>query len=105
MISRHGTPEHLPVRPFVALVALAVSVATFLWAGTAFAQASAAWPRVSPITIVINQSPWFGGFSKVVEAYERRPATRSPWTSTRLPAAARSSATRSGRRRGSSTSW
>ncbi|MBK6600855.1 MAG: extracellular solute-binding protein [Betaproteobacteria bacterium] len=71
MISRHGTPEHLPVRPFVALVALAVSVATFLWAGTAFAQASAAWPRVSPITIVINQSPWFGGFSKVVEAYEK----------------------------------
>ena len=63
--------EHLSVRPFVALVALAVSAAPFLWAGTAFAQASAAWPKVSPITVVINQSPWFGGFSKVVEAYEK----------------------------------
>ncbi|MEP6701955.1 MAG: extracellular solute-binding protein [Betaproteobacteria bacterium] len=27
--------------------------------------------KVAPITIVINQSPWFGGFSKVVEAYEK----------------------------------
>jgi multiple sugar transport system substrate-binding protein len=27
--------------------------------------------KVAPITIVINQSPWFGGFSKAVEAYEK----------------------------------
>ena len=26
---------------------------------------------LAPITIVINQSPWFSGFSKVVEAYEK----------------------------------
>ncbi|MBK7474397.1 MAG: extracellular solute-binding protein [Betaproteobacteria bacterium] len=28
--------------------------------------------KVAPITIVINQSPWFGGFSKAVEAYEKQ---------------------------------
>ena len=28
-------------------------------------------PKVAPITIVINQSPWFAGFSKTVEAYEK----------------------------------
>ncbi len=38
-------------------------------AGTA--QAPARTPKVVPITIVINQSPWFGGFSTVVEAYEK----------------------------------
>ncbi len=28
--------------------------------------------KVAPITIVINQSPWFGGFSKAVDAYEKQ---------------------------------
>jgi multiple sugar transport system substrate-binding protein len=30
------------------------------------AQAAA---KVAPITMVINQSPWFAGFSRLVEAY------------------------------------
>ncbi len=40
---------------------------TFTLGGPAAAQA----PKVAPITIVINQSPWLAGFSKVVEAYEK----------------------------------
>jgi multiple sugar transport system substrate-binding protein len=63
--------KHLSAQPFIALVALAVNMATLVWAGAAFAQPGAPWPKVAPITIVINQSPWFGGFSKVVEAYEK----------------------------------
>src|SRR3954469_21565815 len=34
-------------------------------------EASAQAQKVAPITIVINQSPWFAGFSKTVEAYEK----------------------------------
>lgn len=41
---------------------LAATIATVTWAQT---------PKVAPITIVINQSPWFAGFSKTVEAYEK----------------------------------
>lgn len=37
----------------------------------AFAGGAALAQKVAPITIVINQSPWFGGFSKAVEAYEK----------------------------------
>jgi multiple sugar transport system substrate-binding protein len=33
--------------------------------------ASAQSGKLAPITIVINQSPWFAGFSKTVEAYEK----------------------------------
>ncbi len=33
--------------------------------------AAHAQQKVAPITIVINQSPWFAGFSKTVEAYEK----------------------------------
>jgi multiple sugar transport system substrate-binding protein len=32
-------------------------------------KASAVSPSVSPITMVINQSPWFGGFRQLVELY------------------------------------
>jgi multiple sugar transport system substrate-binding protein len=28
-------------------------------------------PRVAPITMVINQSPWFGGFRQLVEQYTK----------------------------------
>ena len=35
------------------------------------AQVLAQPAKLAPITIVINQSPWLGGFSKVVEAYEK----------------------------------
>ena len=49
------------------------------YAGAAALGASAlvrhAWgqqvPRVAPITMVINQSPWFGGFRQLVEQYTR----------------------------------
>ncbi len=37
----------------------------------AFTSGAAQAQKVAPITIVINQSPWFGGFSKAVEAYEK----------------------------------
>ena len=49
----------------------------------------------APITIVINQSPWFDGFRRWSSSIRRRPATRSRSTSTRSPAASRSSAPRS----------
>ncbi len=71
MTLRCGTFEHPSIRPFIKLVALTLVTATLLWGGAAFGQSSPSWPKVSPITIVINQSPWFGGFSKVVEAYEK----------------------------------
>jgi multiple sugar transport system substrate-binding protein len=46
----------------------AVTGATLgIFSGAALAQV----PKVAPITIVINQSPWFAGFSKTVEAYEK----------------------------------
>ena len=53
--------------------ALVISAALTLASGAlaqpaALAQSAA---RVAPITIVINQSPWFAGFSKTVEAYEK----------------------------------
>ena len=71
MTLRCGTFEHLSIRLFVKRMALTVGTATLLWGGAALGQSSPSWPKVSPITIVINQSPWFGGFSKVVEAYEK----------------------------------
>ena len=40
-------------------------------AALAVAPAAVLAQKVAPITIVINQSPWFGGFAKVVEAYEK----------------------------------
>ena len=41
--------------------------------GTAlgFPMIGAAQGKVSPITIVVNQSPWFDSFRKTVEAYEK----------------------------------
>jgi multiple sugar transport system substrate-binding protein len=51
----------------VALGAPVVVAAMLGVDGAAFAQV----PKVAPITIVINQSPWFAGFSKTVEAYEK----------------------------------
>ena len=50
-----------------ALAALAALGGAVGLTGIAHAQA----PKVAPITIVINQSPWFAGFSKTVEAYEK----------------------------------
>jgi multiple sugar transport system substrate-binding protein len=47
------------------LAALAVFTALALAPAAALAQ------KLAPITVVINQSPWFGGFAKVVEAYEK----------------------------------
>ena len=35
------------------------------------AMSARAQSKVSPITIVINQSPWFNGFKSVVEIYEK----------------------------------
>jgi multiple sugar transport system substrate-binding protein len=49
------------------LTAFGATAASVAIAGTARAQSA----KLAPITIVINQSPWFAGFSKVVEAYEK----------------------------------
>ncbi len=45
--------------------ALAMGATLALASATALAQ------KQPPITVVINQSPWFGGFARVVEAYEK----------------------------------
>ena len=45
------------------------ALATF--AALALAPAAALAQKLAPITVVINQSPWFAGFAKVVEAYEK----------------------------------
>jgi multiple sugar transport system substrate-binding protein len=45
----------------------ACAAAFALAAGVVDAQA----PKVAPITIVINQSPWFASFGKAVDAYEK----------------------------------
>ncbi|MBA3507299.1 MAG: extracellular solute-binding protein [Betaproteobacteria bacterium] len=70
----------LPPRRALATLVPAAALAVALLCGAAVftkthaqtpTQVPAQIPKVAPITIVINQSPWFGGFSKVVEAYEK----------------------------------
>src|SRR5918993_3546946 len=39
--------------------------------GMAASEPALAQPKQAPITVVINQSPWFAGFAKLVEAYEK----------------------------------
>ena len=67
MIARAGTTVGRFDRIRVALPCLVVFAALLIAAAAAYAQA----PKVAPITIVINQSPWFASFSKVVDAYEK----------------------------------
>lgn len=62
-----GFSARLPSATRAALVAAVAVAVAFMFGGAAQAQAG----KQVPITIVINQSPWFGGFSKVVEAYEK----------------------------------
>jgi multiple sugar transport system substrate-binding protein len=50
-----------------ALVGATIAMAAALCVGLAGAQTR----NLAPITIVINQSPWFDAFSKTVEAYEK----------------------------------
>jgi multiple sugar transport system substrate-binding protein len=53
-------------------VPAALAAVLALSCGLALAQTpKAPPPKVVPITIVINQSPWFAGFAKAVEAYEK----------------------------------
>jgi multiple sugar transport system substrate-binding protein len=58
-------------RPATIARGLAVLALGTMLAGSAPAQAPKPLPKVVPITIVINQSPWFAGFAKAVEAYEK----------------------------------
>ncbi|MGE0314356.1 MAG: extracellular solute-binding protein [Lautropia sp.] len=60
---------HLPRRSAIASCAIASFAIAVAAAGLAPAAKAAS---LAPITIVINQSPWFGGFAKVVEAYEKK---------------------------------
>ena len=72
-LGRHSGADQVttprpPLRALIAMAALVLGV----HGGTVAAQTPAPrTPKVAPITVVINQSPWFGGFSKVVEAYEK----------------------------------
>ena len=50
----------------------ALGVGTSLWRSRASAQA----PKAAPITMVINQSPWFDGFRQLVEQYQRETGNR-----------------------------
>jgi len=52
------------------LIAMAAG-ATARLSGLAAAQDAPRIPRVGPVTIVINQSPWFAAFSATVDAYEK----------------------------------
>src|SRR5215212_2946715 len=49
----------------------AAAMATSTLVRHAWSQAPAAAARVAPITMVINQSPWFGGFRQLVEQYTK----------------------------------
>jgi multiple sugar transport system substrate-binding protein len=60
------SPAFTRRRALGTLCALATPLCVFT-GGATLAQV----PKVAPITIVINQSPWFAGFSKTVEAYEK----------------------------------
>lgn len=51
---------------------LAVGLAGAALTAAVPGKVAAQGPALAPITVVINQSPWFGGFAKVVEAYEKK---------------------------------
>jgi multiple sugar transport system substrate-binding protein len=69
MTARDGWTVRL-FHHFGAMLVGAASV-TLLLAIPAAVHAQPTWPKVVPITIVINQSPWFASFSKAVDAYEK----------------------------------
>ena len=65
---KSGSTRRRVLRSTAALALLATNaISPVAFAPAALAQA----PKLAPITIVINQSPWFAGFSKTVEAYEK----------------------------------
>ncbi len=67
---RHPTQ---PGRRAVPISFVAVGmIAAGLVAGAPHEARAQAPAQLAPITVVVNQSPWFGGFSKVVEAYEKK---------------------------------
>ena len=49
----------------------AAAIGTSAFARSGWSQAPASTARVAPITMVINQSPWFGGFRQLVEQYQK----------------------------------
>jgi multiple sugar transport system substrate-binding protein len=59
--------KHRSLRPLIGGIAL-LSLATLGGTGAA----AAAVAKAAPITIVINQSPWFEGFRGLVEYYEQQ---------------------------------
>ncbi|MBI3455229.1 MAG: extracellular solute-binding protein [Candidatus Rokubacteria bacterium] len=68
-MSRHGSGIRVAAPLWLALGVAIVATALGL-------AASAEAQKVAPITIVINQSPWFGGFRGLVEAYEKETGNR-----------------------------
>ncbi|HVO89888.1 MAG TPA: extracellular solute-binding protein [Casimicrobiaceae bacterium] len=56
--------------------AAALAGAGLLPAGVASLARAQAAPHVAPITMVINQSPWFDGFRQLVEQYQKESGNR-----------------------------
>ncbi len=67
-------------------------------------RAARAAEKVAPITVVINQSPWFESFRRVVELYEKESGNKVELDVNPLPDRSRSSATRCAARRVNTTS-
>lgn len=66
--------KHASKRRFLVSLVRASALAAAAAAGVvrpAAAQDASRIPRVVPITIVINQSPWFSAFAAAVDAYEK----------------------------------
>lgn len=66
-----AVPSRRARAALVSVTALAIALLCAAVVAKAHAQTPRQVPKVVPIAIVINQSPWFDGFSKVVEAYEK----------------------------------
>ncbi|HEY1325777.1 MAG TPA: extracellular solute-binding protein [Casimicrobiaceae bacterium] len=59
------------MRTFVRVVTSIAAAAALVLGMPSFGQTHPKIPKVVPITVVINQSPWFASFAKAVDAYEK----------------------------------
>ena len=67
--------------PFARSIFLGAGVAVF-----AMANAGAAVDKVVPITIVVNQSPWYKSFERLVQAYEKESGNKVNFDVNPMPA-------------------
>ena len=66
-----SAPDTATAGPFDRMRALVLGVSALTLLLTASGAVQAQARKVAPITVVINQSPWFASFSKAVDAYEK----------------------------------